>query len=357
MSQELTPNHANNEIDLFELIETLWREKLWIIAFACIAAIGGGSYAFLSTPTYKAEVRLLPPSSRDVAELNQLSNISFSSNTNTNANAITPESAYNNFIQVLNSSTLRKSFYSEADIRGFFNPNSLPATEIWNKYNKSIVIDKPNKKTSHTRLSISISNPEKAAEFANRYIELALKATTDSLISDFQENLRQSKNKASAAIHSKESVFLSRMQLELTKLYEAKAIAEKIGIEHPRDTSQLSNKGLMVDELRRLYSSGTIAINAEIEVLETRIKNNHHTQDLAALKEKLAFLNTITLNETNIKPAIVDLEALIPINPIKPNKKLIILLSILLGSALGIFFILIRTPMREQNHSKLTINR
>jgi uncharacterized protein involved in exopolysaccharide biosynthesis len=52
MSEELKPVYQNDEIDLFELIETLWKEKLWILLFTILTAIGGTSYAFLATPKY-----------------------------------------------------------------------------------------------------------------------------------------------------------------------------------------------------------------------------------------------------------------------------------------------------------------
>ena len=56
MSSELKPVYQNDEIDLFELIKTLWEEKLWILMFTFLAAVAGFSYAFLATPKYSVSL-------------------------------------------------------------------------------------------------------------------------------------------------------------------------------------------------------------------------------------------------------------------------------------------------------------
>jgi uncharacterized protein involved in exopolysaccharide biosynthesis len=56
MSEELKPVCQNDEIDLFELIKTLWEEKLWILLFTFLAAVAGASYVFLATPKYSVSI-------------------------------------------------------------------------------------------------------------------------------------------------------------------------------------------------------------------------------------------------------------------------------------------------------------
>ena len=60
----------DDEIDLFELFETLWSEKFLIanITFSC--GVIGTFYAFMATPTYKAEVLLLPAKKAVMARYN-----------------------------------------------------------------------------------------------------------------------------------------------------------------------------------------------------------------------------------------------------------------------------------------------
>ena len=58
MSDNFTTTDA--ETDLFELIETLWSEKILIAGITFIAGILSAVYAFIATPTFEAEIRLLP---------------------------------------------------------------------------------------------------------------------------------------------------------------------------------------------------------------------------------------------------------------------------------------------------------
>ena len=58
-----------DEIDLFELIHSLWKEKVLIVAITFIITLIGGGVAFSLPPIYEASVQMLPPSQSDVVEL------------------------------------------------------------------------------------------------------------------------------------------------------------------------------------------------------------------------------------------------------------------------------------------------
>ena len=58
----------DDEIDLFELIQSLWKEKVLIVAITAVITLIGGGVAFLLAPIYEASVKMLPPSQSDVAE-------------------------------------------------------------------------------------------------------------------------------------------------------------------------------------------------------------------------------------------------------------------------------------------------
>ena len=59
----------DDEIDLFELIQSLWKEKVLIIGITAVITLIGGGVAFSIHPTYEASVKMLPPSQSDVVEL------------------------------------------------------------------------------------------------------------------------------------------------------------------------------------------------------------------------------------------------------------------------------------------------
>ena len=359
MVDDVRPAYADDEIDLFELIETLWQQKVWIVLFTVIAAVGGGSYAFLATPTYEATVRLLPPSSKDVAELNKLGGVKYldSANANANANAnaimvpgIGSAGAFATTNEILQSSALRRQFLAEADVSSYFNPENLPLARFWKGYSEAIVVSLPGKNSITTDIKVIADDPVVAADFANRYAVMAIDLARNRLISDFTEQLRQQLAQVEATIGSRRSTFEAEIDMELSKLREARMIAEAVGIEQERDTAVVvdGSERLMVDELRRLYRLGTVAIDAEIKALELRKKNLSLVPGLLDLQQQGAFLKSVSLDESKLQPAIVDMEALPPASPIKPKKALILALSIVLGGMVGVLFVLIRSAVRKR---------
>jgi uncharacterized protein involved in exopolysaccharide biosynthesis len=46
----------DDEIDLFELVETLWRGKWLISALVAISVLLGGGFLFITTPIYESKL-------------------------------------------------------------------------------------------------------------------------------------------------------------------------------------------------------------------------------------------------------------------------------------------------------------
>lgn len=71
---QLAPNNLpvqrDDEIDLFELLQTLWRAKLQIILIAFFFMVLGGAYAFTATPIYSADFKITQVKSSDLYPIN-----------------------------------------------------------------------------------------------------------------------------------------------------------------------------------------------------------------------------------------------------------------------------------------------
>ena len=93
----------DDEIDLFELFESLWKEKVLIVAITFVITLIGVGYALSIPPTYQASVKMLPPSQSDVAELVKFDVLQSSQS---------QSQSYANFLQILKSNQLRKAFLS-----------------------------------------------------------------------------------------------------------------------------------------------------------------------------------------------------------------------------------------------------
>jgi LPS O-antigen subunit length determinant protein (WzzB/FepE family) len=77
--------------------------------------------------------------------------------------------------------------------------------------------------------------------------------------------------------------------------------------------------------------------NSRVEVLKTRTNDEPFIADLRDLKEQIAKLKNIEINDARIKAAMFDQMAVVPENPIKPKRKLIVMISFVLAFMLSIF--------------------
>ena len=104
MSQSPSVNiyKPSDEIDLVELFEGLWKQKLLIILFTCAVAAGAATYAFFATPQYEVQSMLRLASIKDLAELNS-----------TGVYKLEPSEALKQVGASLDSYAARISFFAE----------------------------------------------------------------------------------------------------------------------------------------------------------------------------------------------------------------------------------------------------
>ena len=73
MSEELKPTYQDDEIDLVELLQTIWDGKWLVAAFAAVAVVLGGAFAFLKPAVFEATTEIKPITSTE-AQLYRTSN-------------------------------------------------------------------------------------------------------------------------------------------------------------------------------------------------------------------------------------------------------------------------------------------
>ena len=349
MNQETqAPNYNDDEIDLFELIETLWKEKLTIIGLTLLFAFGGVGYALLSTPSYEATASLLPPTQKDIAELTKADSLAFSESTSTS----TSTSVYSLFARVLNSNQLRMAFLSQPEINAIFNVEGATEQGVWKSANDAVKVNVPTKgAVEKIDVIATHSDPVVAANLANSFVELALNKTREQLVSDFNEQLNQRIEAVEGQVASREATYVTNVENEVLKLKDALVIANQINQKSPIDIQQLieaSSTTMMVDELRRLYRLGSDALEAEIAMLNERKKDRKLVPGLTGLQQQLALLKSTSVDPERVIPAQIDLAAMIPEYPVKPKKTLIVALAVVLGGMLGVVFVLIRQAVRNR---------
>jgi len=339
------PQYNDDEIDLFELIETLWNEKLLIILITAVFALGGVSYSLLATPVYEARSSLLPPTQKDIAEL--------SKSTSSLNSSVSTDSVYSSFVRVLESNQLRADFIDSDEAKSALVEEGMTPEGVWKRANEAVKVNKPSKGAlERVDVVASHSSPEVSARLANLFVELAVKRTREQLISNFNEGIAQKISSVRDQIASRQATYSQNLDIEILKLQSALNIARQINQKTPIDIQQMIEAGSStstVDELRRLYRLGSDALEAEIAMLAERKKLTELVPGLSGLQQELALLEATDIDTSRINPAQVDLVAMVPESRVKPKRTLIVALAIVLGGMIGVVFVLIRQAVRKRS--------
>lgn len=176
----------------------------------------------------------------------------------------------------------------------------------------------------------------------------------------------------------------------VSQLSEAISIAQKLGIRKPSTPSSISESertganNIMRTEVNNqqnpMYFLGVEALEAERSALLQRKSDDFSTNRIAQIAKELAMLKSnreievlnrrknedlflsgvqplraeitrlknLNLDMSGLKLATIDKQALEPLNPIKPQKALIIMLGVILGLLAGLFIALARLFFRPR---------
>ena len=328
-------------IDLFQLFSNLWAQKLLIIIVMMLVTSVGGCYAFLSTSIYESKVYLLPPTEKNTAELRKLTQYT-STSTNYSTSYV-----YNKFIKILNSNQSKLSFFQRPEIKEYYINSNSSELKAWESFLEDLAINLPKKGKSNIDVSFETDSAQHSAQWLNNYIEHATILTKNQLALDITEEIDSKKEQISLQISSRVEQYSSNLEKELAKLTEALAIAKSLGLTEPLNMDAIDNEksNMMIDEVRRLYKSGSHALEAEITALKNRKQSKLFIPGLAGLLLQQAVLTSLSVDQAKIQPVQIDLAAQITEKPIKPKKVLIVAISLILGAMLGIFSALIRSVL------------
>ena len=219
-------------------------------------------------------------------------------------------------------------------------------------------------------------------------------AKKDSQIAELIESDNLQKIQLKDELSSLRKQLKEQRNNRIAELNEAIQIAEKLGITKPSTLSSIKDSGsekLVSTEINNqqlpLYFMGTAALEAERAVLRSRksddfsspriseinkslklLEHNRKVEQLNSrkneelfyaeidkLKAEEARLKTLNPDWEKIKLVQVDQPAIMPLNPIKPKKSLIIAVSGLLGLMLGSILVLIKSAYRKNKDQNLSL--
>lgn len=333
------PLPASDEIDLRELALSLWASRLLICAVTLAVALAAAAYAFLSPAIYQSSVQTLPPPASALANYNAGSQLQKASP----LPALTPQIAYQTFIRHLSSDSIRMKFFDDV----YLPANTSDASEaqrdaLWRRMTNEIVVTPPKQGMDVASLTVEGENPTIVADWANQYVQEAITAAREELIGNLTSAVDVAKHVTSEQIKALRTVAATTRKAREARLDDALKIAESIKLEDPPQSGNL----ITSYSNDNTYLRGARAIRAEIERLRSRDSDDPYIEELPDLLKQEALLSSIDLNPESLAVAAIDRSALVPEDPIKPKKALILALGIVLGGMLGVFAALARAMFR-----------
>jgi len=337
----------NDEITLFELIESFWKKKVPIIAITAFVTLIGLSVSFLIPPTYEASVEILPPSTSNIAELNKFEYLQSKSEKE-------PTKIFSEFLSILRSNKLIKKFLREEGVMKSIFEKETTLEEARKELNETIKLKVPRKgPEDEASFQFQYSDAEQAAKYANQLVGLAIELYRRNLELSFESLKDQKIKKLNDQKSSLVAAYQARLDQEITKLKEAYMIADKLDIIEPQEIKDQSSNTesrsrVVTEEMRYLYRAGTRALNAEIETVTNRKQDLSMVVDWIDIDQELALLDTISFDASRVMPINIDLVAVTPENYIKPNRTLIAIISFVIGGFLAIIFVSIRNVISHK---------
>lgn len=339
MSRTDLPNtsyHHDDEIDLFELVATLWRHKWLIIAVTILATIIAALFAFITIkPSYRASATIAAPNVYQVTGLNlgatpitlQPEQISF---TEESLMPLSTQDVFELLSNVAQSPKVQQDFFAQLqeENRGHSLQGNLSIEADGKSSTLTISAQGPNAKDSYT--------------MTNSYLNYLNAVVADLLLKDRQAELDALKANLSRQLQSLERVLEKERLYQIAALKNSYQTAEKLNLTLPTGNGEDP------------YLLGTEILAAKIAFLEKQKDQYGDNQRHNELTAKIDALQAFTLPEAdNLEVYTLSQSAALPTVPLPTKKKLIIIIGFLLGGMLGAAIVLLREAIRNYKARKV----
>lgn len=341
----------DDEIELFDLIQGVWRQKLWVGLVAAPIVAAGVAYALLATPVYEAKLFVGPPTQNDIAQLN------FGRGADLGLAPITAKEVYDTHLQALQSENVRNKFFREVYLPSLSEKVRNGSRDgLYSEFNKVLTVT-PAGKGASTRYAIiaAVPDPQQAAKWVVAYNELAAEnAKREVLQSSRSDMLIKADNLQNQIDGAKRSARKERED-RIAQLKEALAVAKSVGLEKPPLISEPLSIQVSAGMGGSLtYMRGSKALEAEIATLEARASDEPFIDGLRPKQEKVTFYRELKLDPSVIQVFKQDGAVELPDQPIKPKKSLVVLLSLVLGLGAGSLTAVVRDLWRRREASRVS---
>ncbi|PKI25883.1 LPS O-antigen chain length determinant protein WzzB [Pseudomonas monteilii] len=330
---------GSDEIDLFELLGGLWKQKVVIFLAAVIVSVIAVAYALLATPIYEARVIVQPPTQNDIAQLN------YGRGGNSRLNVFSVKDVYGVYLRNLQSESLRREFFRKVYLPSLSEERRKGSQDaLYNQFRDVLILGVVSKDTPD-RFFVTSSQPDpgQAAQWVVHYVEMAGERAKKEIIQDARADALVKADNLEQQVRAERESARKQREDQIVQLTEALRVARSIGLERPPIISNsLTSEVSAGMEGSLTYMRGSKALEAEIENLRNRTSDDPFIAKLRQRQEAMAFYRMLQVDPAVVQVYRQDGAIESPDRPVKPKKFIIVVLGVIFGLGLGTVIGLVR---------------
>jgi LPS O-antigen subunit length determinant protein (WzzB/FepE family) len=342
----------DDEIDLWQLVSTLWAGKLWIIGIAIICGLLGLWFAKTTEEEWTAKAQVIAPDYADFQQATEYTQkllpILDDKTLEEKIKAIKfndGDAAFTRFISLFNSIDNKKEFLQQHEILDQYKkaqgPDAGSEEKILARWASSITAAAPKTEPNNFDLSATSWTATNSQKLLADYIDF----TNNQVIKELQVNLTSllatRVNELESQLSTREYNAKMNIEREINRLTHSLAIAKAAGIQTPivdpgtKDVFEinLGQKAIQA-KITELKSITNLAV-MNVEIL--------NIQSQLAEAEAIEFSSLPVFNSYKFtqRPAV-------PLSRDAPKTILIILAGIIVGGILGVIYVLLSHAIRSR---------
>ena len=364
-SPTLQPNALfSDEIDLLDILRILLHQKWLMCGIILSCSVFALGYSLLLPQEYQTEAITIPPTQENTDQLNVF-DVSYD-----DTNQPDPSYIYQKFIGNLTRFGIQHDFFIEQNLAAFFekqNDNRNVETLFNNEFSKKLSVKQGKDNADGEIKSVSISlegaYPEKIAEWLNLFIAFVDRKTVEEHIQVLKSKVNRKEENILTEIKMLRAVEAKHRLDTIHRLEEAVLVAEKFawvqdaGKTWRLDENVRQNVPKLTFSLQEtpLFLRGTKVLRAEIDVLKKRKNDDPFIPGIRYQQERLKLLSFVSPETERVHAMRLGRSAIENNMPVKPKRKIIIVVGFVLGVFLSVLVALFRGLLVRDSSSECTI--
>lgn len=334
----------------------LWGSKWLVAGITALATLIAGLYAVTVTPIYRVDVVVGPPSEYAIQALQPSILLDHGRPDETapvavpyQVRSVEAQSLYTVAVAQAQSLHIQRRFWAQIHGEG----NARQGDAAFDKFARSLQVVAPTSPAAFARISLATPDSEAGVALLTSYLQFVSTSASQRVVGQLDSALEASLARLAVDKTALLQQEKRNLQDELVRLKEAREMAEALGIVYT-PYKQFENVRLsFLDE--REYLLGTIVLNQHMAAIEARLAGSLEAF-VPELRHMERWYEQMEADRQRLSKAAQDVDAMVALSlpevslePISPNRPLIIVVTLCAASFGSVFIVLFRHALRQHH--------